>query len=287
MSSPQHPSSPVLSVYAHPDDETFGVAGTLAALRRRESPVTLVCATRGEAGGISDPALATPETLGTVREQELRTAMGIVGVDDIRLLGYRDSGMEGTPENDDPRALAQASEPAVAAEIAAIIREVRPVAVVTFGPDGVYGHPDHLVVHRATTAAVHLAAEASPTSPGWQTPALYYQTTSRERMVERAAHRKGPFAEMSPERLLNLGTPRADISFALDVRPFLDEKERAMRAHRTQIGPDGPMSELPREEVLNMLSKEHYVHVSLPWEPTAGAADPIAALAAEIGAPPA
>jgi N-acetyl-1-D-myo-inositol-2-amino-2-deoxy-alpha-D-glucopyranoside deacetylase len=281
-----HPTQ-VLFVYAHPDDETFGVGGTMALLRRRNVPVALVCATRGEAGAISDPSLATQEVLGEVRESELRAAMTVLGVGEIRLLDYRDSGMEGTPENDDPRCLMQAPVAHVAAQIAAIIRELRPAVVVTFGPDGVYGHPDHLAVHHAATRAVHLAAEPGDGGAAWQTPRLYFQTSSRERMVARAAHRKGPFTHMSDERIAQLGTPRAEISFALDVSSVVDEKEAAMRAHRTQIGPSGPMSELPRDEVLQMLGREHYVRVDLPWNPPAEAFDPIHDLEQTYGAAPA
>lgn len=281
------PTSSVLFIFAHPDDETFGVAGVMTLLRRRGVPITLICATRGEVGGISDPALATPETLGLVREQELRTAMELVGVPDVRFLGYRDSGMDGTPENDDPRALAQAAEETVAAEIAVLIREIRPTTVVTFGPDGIYGHPDHLTVHRATTAAVHLAATASAEADVWQTPVLYYQTASRERLTERAASRSGPFSDMTPERLAGLGTPRAEITLTIDVSSVVEVKEAAMRAHRTQIGPTGPMSELPREQVLQMLSREHFVWVPLPWAIPSDASDQLGALAPAFETTPA
>ena len=203
----------VLLVYAHPDDEIFGAAGMTAALRERGIAVTLLCATRGEVGQISDPALATAETLGQVREAELRAAMADLGVDErsVRFLYYRDSGMDGTPENDDPRALIRQPEEVVAGQIAEVIRELRPQTVVTFGPDGVYGHPDHLYVHRVTVRAVHLSAEA------WRVAALYFSTTPRERIQERAAKRQGPFKEMKPERLALLGTPRAEITTALDV----------------------------------------------------------------------
>ncbi len=286
QTSDLHPSR-VLFVYAHPDDETFGVAGTIALLRQRYVPITLICATRGEAGRISDAALATPEVLGQVRELELRAAMDLLDVADVRLLDYRDSGMEGTPDNHDPRSLLQAPEDKVAAEIAAIIRELQPAAVVTFGPDGVYGHPDHLAIHRAATLAVHLAAEPSAGDSGWLTPHLYYQTSSRERMIARAAHRKGPFTHMSDERIALLGTPRAEISFALDVSSVVTTKETAMRAHRTQIGPAGPMSELPRDEVLQMLSREHYVRANLPWSPPEGISDPLDDLEQTYGTAPA
>lgn len=289
MSHSDIPSSSVLFIFAHPDDETFGVAGVMTLLRRRDVPITLICATRGEVGGISDPALATPETLGHVREHELRTAMDLVGVADVRFLGYRDSGMEGTPENDDPQALAQASERTVAAEIAALIREIRPTTVVTFGPDGIYGHPDHLMVHRTATAAVHLAATAAADADpdAWQTPVLYYQTVSRERLTERAASRSGPFSDMTPERLATLGTPRAEITLTIDVTSVVEVKDAAMRAHRTQIGPAGPMSELPRDQVLQMLSREHFVRIPLPWAGPSDAADQLGALAPDFATTPA
>ena len=283
-----NPNPPhVLFAFAHPDDETFGVAGTMALLRQRDVPITLICATRGEAGNISDAALATPDELGQVRERELRTAMDLVDVADVRLLDYRDSGMEGSADNLDPHCLLLAPEEDVAAEIAAIVRELTPAAVVTYGPDGVYGHPDHLAIHRAATRAVQVAAEPGDGGAAWQTPYLYYQTSSRERMIVRAAHRKGPFTHMSDERIALLGTPRAEISFALDVSSVVSTKETAMRAHRTQIGPAGPMSELPREDVLQMLSREHYVRVALPWHVPAGNPDPLRDLETTYGTTPA
>jgi LmbE family N-acetylglucosaminyl deacetylase len=303
----------VLLVYAHPDDEIFGAAGMTAALRERGIAVTLLCATKGEVGQISDPALATAETLGQVREAELRAAMAELGVDErsVRFLDYRDSGMDGTPENDDPRALIRQPEEVVAGQIAEVIRELRPQTVVTFGPDGVYGHPDHLYVHRVTVRAVHLAAEAesreveqsssreartplldSSTSrlldpTPWRVAALYFSTTPRERIQERAAKRQGPFKEMKPERLALLGTPRAEITTALDVGAYYERKLAAVRAHRTQFGPGGPMAELSREEVARLFSREHFARMPLPWaDPQAEAADPLAVLAADLGTTP-
>lgn len=96
----------VLAAYGHPDDEGQ-VTGTLASFVARGAAVTLVCATRGEVGEISDPSLGTPETLGYVRELELRAAMAQIGLADVRLLPFRDSGMDGSPENADPRCLHQ------------------------------------------------------------------------------------------------------------------------------------------------------------------------------------
>ena len=150
----------ILAAYGHPDDEGQ-VTGTLAAFIARGAKVTLVCATRGEVGEISDPALATPDTLGYVRELELRAAMAQIGLSDVRLLPYRDSGMAGTPENDDPRSLHQQPAEAVVAQLVAVIRELRPHAVFTWDPSGGYGHPDHVAVHKHMVAAFDAAGDAA------------------------------------------------------------------------------------------------------------------------------
>src|SRR5436190_23132113 len=107
----------LLVVIAHPDDEALGVDGTMARAIEEGHEVTVVCATRGEVGEISDPAIATPETLGEVREQEMRDAMAVLGVTDVRFLDYRDSGMAGTPENEDERSLLQAEPMEVAMDL--------------------------------------------------------------------------------------------------------------------------------------------------------------------------
>ena len=123
-SSVQHqPSLSVLAVFAHPDDEGFGCGGTLAALVAGGHRVTLICATNGDVGEISDPALATPETLWQVRQGELREAMDVTGIEDVRFLNYRDSGMPGWDDNNHPNSLFQAPEAKVVEQVAAVIRE--------------------------------------------------------------------------------------------------------------------------------------------------------------------
>src|ERR671932_2725290 len=122
----------LLALFAHPDDEAFGSGGTLARYAAEGVAVALVCATRGEVGEIADPALATPETLGDVREAELRCAARALGVGELLFLGYRDSGMAGTPTNEDPRALARAPAEEVVARLVGIIRRLRPQVLVTF-----------------------------------------------------------------------------------------------------------------------------------------------------------
>ena len=126
----------LLAVLAHPDDETFACGGTLAKYAAQGVRVALVCATRGEVGEISNPSLATPETLGQVREEELRAACRALGVEDLFILGYRDSGMDGTLDNRHPQALCQADLHEVAGRTVAIIRQLRPQVVLTFDPNG-------------------------------------------------------------------------------------------------------------------------------------------------------
>jgi LmbE family N-acetylglucosaminyl deacetylase len=172
----------LLALYAHPDDEAFGMGGTLAHYAADGADVTLVCATRGEVGEIAEGVDATPETLGQVREAELRCAADTVGVRQLIFLDYRDSGMAGTPENADPRAFVNAPAEEVVPRLVGIIRRVRPQVVVTFEPNGGYGHPDHITIHCHTVTAFHAAADANlypNQGPAWQAERLFYSAIPR------------------------------------------------------------------------------------------------------------
>ena len=119
----------LLAVFAHPDDEAFGTGGTLSQYAVDGTKVYLVCATRGEVGEISDPSYATPETLGQVREGELRCAAETMGVAELIFLDYRDSGMVGTPENVDPRAFINAPAAEVVQLLVSAICRIQPDVV--------------------------------------------------------------------------------------------------------------------------------------------------------------
>lgn len=174
----------MLAVLAHPDDETFGTGGTLALYARKGVKVYLVCATRGEVGEM-DPALMRGfSSVGERRETELRCAAEKLGLVDVFFLGYRDSGMPGSPDNQHPQALVAQPLEKVAADVAHIIRKVRPQVVLTFDPIGGYRHPDHIHIHQATVRAVEIAS----LSNGWVDPEglapfapakLYFQTIPR------------------------------------------------------------------------------------------------------------
>ena len=247
----------LLAILAHPDDEAFGASGSFALLTDAGAKVTLVCATRGEVGEISDPALATAENLGDVRERELAAAMSHVGVSDVRFLDYRDSGMEGTDDNRNPRAFVNAGPLVVAGRLREIIDEIEPDAVSTFGPDGVYGHPDHLMISRATTAAVLTSK--------WETPALYYHAMPREMFQEMARRAAGPFANMAAEVVARMGTPSDRIDVWVDVTSELDRKLACLMSHRTQMSPEGPMPDVPRDAFNAAMSVETFLRVPLPW----------------------
>lgn len=151
----------ILAVLAHPDDETFGMGGTLALYASRGAKVYLVCATRGEVGEVPEGMLEGFHSIGELRESELRCAAGKLGLTGVFFLGYRDSGMPGSPDNQHPQALAAQPLERVAADVTHVIRKVRPQVVLTFDPIGGYRHPDHIAIQQATVCAFEAAGDAT------------------------------------------------------------------------------------------------------------------------------
>lgn len=168
----------LLAVLAHPDDETFGMGGTLARYAREGAQVHLICATRGEVGDIDEKYMHGYASPGERREHELRCAAGHLRLTDVHFLDYRDSGMPGSPDNHHPQALAAAEVEAVAGKVASLIRKLRPQVLVTFDPIGGYKHPDHIAIHKAAVRAFDLAADPAWEDglPAHRTAKLYYQT---------------------------------------------------------------------------------------------------------------
>ena len=256
-------SRPLLAVFAHPDDESFGTGGTLSRYATEGHPVALVCATRGEVGEISDPSLATPQTLGRVREGELRTAARALGIQEVILLDYRDSGMDGTPENQDPRAFINAPEGEVVEHLTRIIRDLRPEIVLTFEPGGGYGHPDHIAISRYTTAAFHAASDPQrfpEAGPAFQPSRLFYTaiptkffTELRDRMEAR-----GLDTSMLDQILLRPSFNDDLITALMDVAAYNEAKWNAINAHRTQFGPDNLFRRLPEDLVRDLMSREYF-----------------------------
>ena len=196
----------LLLVHAHPDDESIATGATMARYAAEGAQVTLVTCTLGEMGEIIPIELRnlSPDQLGQHRIGELDVACAELGVTDHRYLGgpgrWRDSGMMGTPPNVDPRCFWQADVDEAAAELAKVITEVDPQAIVSYDANGFYGHPDHIQAHRVTARARQLAADPAGTRL---------------------------FATAAPDF--------GDISTRIDATGYLDRKVAAMRAHATQI----------------------------------------------------
>lgn len=267
-------SRSLLAVFAHPDDEAFGSGGALSRYASAGVRVTLVCATRGEVGEISDPALATPETLAIVREGELRAAARALGIQDVRFLDYRDSGMAGTPDNDNPAAFVNAPAEQVIAQLVAIIREVQPQVVLTFDPNGGYGHPDHIAIHTHTVAAFHAAADRArypQAGAAWQPARLLYTVIPRaawRAMRDQLATEGVDTSQFDNIDASAIAWPDDQIQFRLDVTPMVAAKWAALNAHRTQFGPDNFFRKMPEATAQQLLSREHFAQA---WpEPATG-----------------
>jgi len=274
----------LLAIFAHPDDEAFGTGGTLAHYAAEGADIVLVCATRGEAGEIADENLATPEILGQVREDELRCAASALGITEVFFLGYRDSGMAGTPENEDPRAFVNAPAEEVVAQLVGIIRRARPDVIVTFEPNGGYGHPDHIAAHHHTIAAFHAAADPArypEQGEAWQASKLFYTTIPRSffltmrDQLEAMGEDTSAFARFEEA---GAGWPDDQIHVTLDVAEEIQAKWTALNCHRTQFGPDNLFRRLPEKVTRQIMSREHF---ALAWpnpEPGLQLADLFAAL---------
>jgi LmbE family N-acetylglucosaminyl deacetylase len=241
-SSP-HKDLTLLSVLAHPDDESFGMGGTLALYARRGVAVHLVCATRGEVGEVEPDFLQNYQSIGDLRQDELGCAAGKLGLAGVHFLGYRDSGMAGSPENQHPEALAAAPLDEVAAKVTCYIRRLRPQVVLTFDPIGGYRHPDHIAIHQATVKAFYAAGDPAvyPSEyPPYQPQKLYFHTFPRGWLTW--AVRLMPLFGKDPRRfgqnedinLLALTQESFPIHARIDYREVAALKEAASACHASQ-----------------------------------------------------
>ncbi|MEU8072111.1 MULTISPECIES: N-acetyl-1-D-myo-inositol-2-amino-2-deoxy-alpha-D-glucopyranoside deacetylase [unclassified Micromonospora] len=237
------PDRRLLLVHAHPDDESIGTGATMAHYAAAGAHVTLVTCTLGEEGEIHVPALARlcaaeADQLGGYRIGELAAACAALGVTDHRFLGgagrYRDSGMMGLATNEHPRAFWQADLDTAAGYLVEVIREVRPQVLVTYDPDGFYGHPDHIQAHRVAMRAVELAAAEgiAPAKVYWTAMPRSVLDAGLETFTESSDN---PFAGIESADELPFGTPDAEIAARIDGTDQHAAKEAAMRAHATQI----------------------------------------------------
>jgi LmbE family N-acetylglucosaminyl deacetylase len=240
----------VLAVFAHPDDESLLAGGTLAACAQAGLEVGLLSLTRGELGEIADPALATRDELAAVRARELEAAGRALGASWTECLDFPDGSLEWAPEDE------------VRGAVARRIADHGPRAVITFAPEGLYWHPDHLATHRLTVDAV-----AGASQPLWLYGAtwpvgLAERLTSEVRALGLAAGLWG----LEPAAF---GAEEETITTVLDVSPFLSAKLAALRAHRSQLGSEHLLATIPDEVAARLLAREYFVRLQeIPHVPT-------------------
>ena len=219
----------LVTFHAHPDDESIAMGGVMAKAAEQGHRVVLVVATRGEYGEVDEGFLEPGEELWRRREQETHACAAILGAARVEFLGYVDSGMMGTPENDLPGSFWQADVEEAAARLAAILTEERADVVTVYDENGQYGHPDHIQVHRVGMRAAELAG----------TRRVYMSTLNRDHikrsLAQLAASGGDVPADLSQEELDSFGVPEERITTTVDVRQWIDRKRAAMAAHASQI----------------------------------------------------
>ncbi len=265
-----------LAVHAHPDDEASSTGGLYRLLADQGVRTVLVCCTNGECGDALDGAKPDADhhdgdEVAAVRAVELDHAVKILGVSRLVRLGYRDSGMKGWPQNDDPESFWATPVEVAAARLAEIMMEERPQVVVTYNEDGFYGHPDHIQANRITRAALELLDYE---------PTLYYNAVpdsvmvlwrqrweqeDRERAEADAA--KGivrTLEERDPEEDdIKMGTPDDEISVAVDIGSVNGAKFDALEAHQSQIA-DSFWMKMGREQFIEVMRTEWFLRVTNP-----------------------
>lgn len=272
----------LMAVHAHPDDESFS-GGVFARYAAEGIRTVLVTCTRGEEGEIVDPAMdveAIRPRLGEVRTDELRCSVEALGIDQLHVLGFRDSGMAGTPANANPLAFTNVNFDIAATSLVTIVRRERPQVIITYDERGGYGHPDHIMAHRIAMAAFEGAGDAQrfPVSEGgpapWQPSKLYHVAWPIERMIELrqellARGLPDPFAsgdtsaaqaEQSEERELpSFFQPASAITTTIDVAAHVQQKLASFHCHRTQIAETAFPLSLPPDLRQAVLSHETFV----------------------------
>lgn len=258
----------LLLVHAHPDDETINTGATMALCAAQDVEVTLLTCTLGEEGEILPPDLAelrsaAADQLGGYRIGELAAAMHALGVTDHRFLGgagrFRDSGMLGSPANGHPRAFwrADADRDVFAAAVglaAAVIADARPHVVITYDPVGGYGHPDHVMAHRVTTAAVAAAADS------WRVAKLYWAAFPASAFLAgNAAARAAELPFTAADDAERRGVVDDDLVTAVvDADAYRGAKRAALLAHRTQVAVHGDFFALTNLVARPISGVEHF-----------------------------
>ena len=221
----------LMAIYAHPDDEAFGTGGTLTKYAREGVEVHLVTATLGEVGRIANPAVNVDRPLGAWREQELRCACECYGIAGLHLLGYIDGQTTVVPQS------------GAVYKIVTLLRRFKPQVVISFGPEGIYGHYDHLAVHRWATAAVELAAQTdcwAEAGPPHQVAKFYHRAMFEEQVARLEEINGSSFVLIDGVPFPFSGYPAEKITTVIDVSEYAPAKLAGIRCHASQLRPEAP-----------------------------------------------
>jgi mycothiol S-conjugate amidase len=267
------PEFRLLSVHAHPDDESSKGAPTVARYHDLGVGTTLVCGTGGEAGDILNPAMDLPEVrenIGEIRLNELKVATAVIGYENVDLLGYHDSGMPDTETNARPDNFWNAPIEESTERLVRIIRRDRPHVILTYRDerDGGYNHPDHVRVHEISLPAFDRAGDPDwypEAGEPWTPLKMYYAAWSRKRML--ALHEKflelgieSPFDDEWFKRWEERGDTDAEVTTQIDIRGYYGIREKALLAHATQIDPNSAFwFGLPTEVTEELHPYEDYI----------------------------
>ena len=247
--------------HAHPDDESIATGGLMARAAADGHRVVLVVATRGEAGEVDDGFLGDGEALGERRVVETEASAEVLGARRVAFLGYSDSGMMGTPTNDEPRSFWRADVEEAAQRLAAILTEEGADVLTVYDDNGGYGHPDHIQVHRVGVRAAELAA----------VPEVYEATMNRTdmaRMIEELRESgvslgeglDAPDVTQEPD----FGVPEERLTHRVDVTRWLPAKRASMRAHASQISESSFFLAMPDEVFARTFGAEWFIERGAP-----------------------
>ncbi len=270
----------LLGVFAHPDDEG-SCSGSLARYAAAGARVVLICATRGDGidAQIKDPTLATRATLGQVRSEELACTCERLGFAPPIFLDYQDGEVDSVPPE------------AAARRLAGYLRQIRPWVIITHGPEGGYGHPDHIAVSAFTTAAFALAGDPAAEVDGAPyTPAKLYYTATPRSFLQRVPAFRDRRADIRGQVLTFQGTPDELITTEIPIREWLPHKLHGLACHRTQFDFDPAtgqpklfLTSVPEPERSELFGYERFVlaHANLATgRPAARESDLLAGLEA-------
>lgn len=240
----------LVSFHAHPDDESIGTAGTYAKAKAAGHRVVMVLATRGEHGEPVPGVLGPDEQLAVRRTAETYESARVLGVDRVEFLGYVDSGMAGTPTSEVPWCFAQADVGRAAARLAVILGEEQADVLLTYDDNGVYGHPDHVQVHRVGKRAAELVGLEQVFE------GTMNRTEIRRLMRERAADLSEGEDPTVDE---GFGKSEDEITHKVDGRDFVDLKRGSMLAHASQMAPDHFLLAMPPDAFAAGMGVEWFI----------------------------